>query len=364
LSRKLADVVVIGAGVVGALQAFQLAQRGHRVTVVERREPCRGTTSATFSWTSAHGKTPLFYHLFNFASIELHRSLSEELGVDVWWRPCFSLRPVLDAAAYDGAYAEAQRKWQQGFRVSWINADEARRLVPMLSPETLGASLCEGEGIVNPFRLVFAALDAARRHGAVVRWHEEVIGFDQTANRITAVRTNRATIACDAVVNAAGPQAPEIARLAGVPIPFWHVKGEILLTEKCPARLNGVVGSVQQTFSGNFLIGATEEPNTIDTRTTLPNLQHIARQACRLLPALRKLNVIRSYAGIRPMPADGVSVLGPTARCDGFFWAATHSGVTLAPIMAEVIAEFLEGRRHPAWNEHFSPDRFIEPVSG
>ena len=354
----MAEVVVIGAGVVGALQAFRLAQRGHRVTVVERREPCRGTTGATFAWTSAHGKTPLFYHLFNLAAIELHRSLAAELGVDVWWRPCFSLRPVLDAAAYDTAFAEVQRKQREGYRLSWIDGQEARRLVPLLSPEILGASLCEAEGTVDPFRLVFAALDAARKHGARCRWGEEVTGFEKTAERIIAVRTNRGIIPCDAVVNAAGPLAPAIAHLAGVAMPLQRVKGEVLLTEKYPARLDAVVGSVRQTFSGNFLIGATHEPNRLDTGTTLPNMQHMARQACRLLPALRTVNVIRSYAGIRPMPIDGISILGPTQRCAGFFWAVTHSGVTLAPILAEIIADFLDGRCHPAWDARFSPDRF------
>ena len=354
----MADVVVIGAGVVGALQAFRLSERGHRVTVVERNEPCRGTTSATFSWTSAHGKTPLFYHLFNFASIELYQSLAEELGVDVWWRPCYSLHPILDEVTYDDALADTQRKWQEGYRLSWIDAAEARRLAPELSPQTLGASLCEGEGTVNPFRLVFAALDAARKHGAELRWGEMVIGFEKTANQIVAVRTNRGTIACDVVVNAAGPQAPEIARLADIPIPFRHAKGEVLITEKFPSRLNGVIGHVQQTFSGNFLIGATQEPNNFDTRTTASNMQQIAKEACRTLPLLRTVKVIRSHAGIRPIPADGVSVVGPTTRCGGFYWAVTHSGVTLAPVMAEVMAEFLDGRRHPGWDEGFSPDRF------
>jgi glycine/D-amino acid oxidase-like deaminating enzyme len=359
----VADVVVIGAGVVGALQAFRLSERGHRVTVVERNEPCRGTTSATFSWTSAHGKTPLFYHLFNFASIERYRTLGKELGVDVWWRPCYSLRPILDKAAYDDALADTRSKWQEGYRVSWINAEEAHRLTPELSPQTLGASLCEGEGTVNPFRLVFAALDAARKHGAELRCGETVIGFDKTADQIAAVRTNRGTIACDAVVNAAGPQAPDIARLAGVPIPFRHAKGEVLITEKYPPCLNGIIGHVQQTYSGNFLLGATQEPDYFDTRTTPGNMQKIATAACRTLPLLRTVNVIRSHAGIRPMPADGVSVVGPTTRCRGFYWAATHSGVTLGPLMAEVMAEFLAGRHHPAWDKRFSPDRFQSTIA-
>lgn len=354
----MANVVVIGAGVVGAMQAFRLSERGHRVYVVERNEPCRGTTSATFSWTSAHGKSPLYYHLFNFASIELHQSLAEELGVDVWWRPCYSLHPVLDEATYDDALADTQSKWQEGYRLSWIDGEEARRLSPELSPETIGASLCEGEGTVNPFRLVFAALDAARKRGAELRWGESVIGFEKNAGRIVAVRTDRGVITCDAVVNAAGPQAPDIARLAGIRIPFRHAKGEVLITEKYPPRLNGIIGHVQQTYSGNFLIGATQEPNNFDTRNTASNMHQIAREACRTLPLLQNVNVIRSHAGIRPIPADGVSVVGPTTRCEGFYWAVTHSGVTLAPVMAEVIADFLEDRRHPAWDEGFSPDRF------
>jgi sarcosine oxidase subunit beta len=351
-------VVVVGAGVVGALQAYRLAERGHRVTLVDRQGPCRGTTGATFSWTSIHGKAPLFYHRFSLQSVILHKALPEELGVDVWWRPTYSLRPVVDPSLYEDAFATTKEKEREGYRHTWVDGKEAREMVPMLSPDTLGSSLCDEEGVVDPFRLVFAALHAARRRGAEFRFGEEVIGFEKAGDRITAVRTDKGTIPCCFVVNAAGPQAPDIARLAGVPIPFQRVKGEVLLTEKFPPRMKGVVGSVRQTLTGNFLIGNSQEPERLDTVNTLGNMRRMARNACRMFPGLRRAKIIRSYAGVRPIPADNISVVGPTQRCEGLLWAATHSGITLGPLLANVIADFVEGRRHPDWDERFSPDRF------
>ncbi len=360
--RSSPGVVVVGAGAVGALQAYRLAERGHRVTVIERREPCRGTTGATFSWTSIHGKEPLFYHRFNLESVALHKSLPEELGVDVWWRPSYSLRPVIDPSLYEDEYATTLEKQKQGYRLSWIDGKEARRMAPMLGPETLGGSLCEEEGVVDPFRLVYAAIDAARGRGAEMRFGEEVIGIDKEGGRISAVRTDKGTIPCRFVVNAAGPQAPDIARLAEAPIPFRRVKGEVLLTEKFPPRLNGVVGSVRQTITGNFLIGNSRDSERLDTVNTIGNMRRIARDACKMFPTLQRVKIIRSYAGVRPIPVDDISVVGPTQRCEGLLWAATHSGITLGPLLANIIADFVEGRRHPSWDERFSPDRFEEAV--
>jgi len=160
------------------------------------------------------------------------------------------------------------------------------------------------------------------------------------------------------VVNAAGPDAADVAGLADVALPVQQVKGELLVTERVPRCLDLVVGEVRQTRAGNFLLGVTWEPGKNDRRSTARHLTRLAEQAVRLLPRLARVRVIRSFAGIRPVPEDEVSLLGPVASRPGFYLAVTHSGVTLAPLMAEVLADFLEDRRHPAWDDRLSPDRF------
>jgi sarcosine oxidase subunit beta len=358
MSTNSSDVVVIGAGVVGSLLAYQLSIRGHRVTVVDKAGPCRGATSASFSWAHAHSKDPFFYHQFSVEAVSRYASYADELGIDIWLTPCWSIRPVFNEADRKEAHALYERRKGDGYRVEWLDGEETLRLVPQLSRDALGTSYYEGDALLDPFRLVFGAIHAARERGAIFRFGEEVTGFLKSEDRVTGVCTDKETIHCPLVVNAAGAKSGDVGRLAGLPIPYEQVKGEILLTERFPAILGGVVGDIRQTPAGNFMIGATLEPERQDTVSTQGNINWLAKSACRTFPFLQKANVIRAYAGVRPYPSDNLSVLGPTKKCEGFLWSTTHSGVTLAALMAEVISDFVEGKHHPSWDDRFSPDRF------
>jgi len=358
LSSRAADVVVVGAGVVGACTAHRLAQRGQRVVLLDRSGPCRGTTAATFGWTSLIGKRPLHYFRLNQAAIALHRRLGEELGEELDWRPCFSLRPAMDEHEAEELRADLLPRIAEGYEESWIDGAEARSLVPQLAENTVGAWLCRDEGIVDIFALVYAAIDRARRRGAELRWGEPLMGFQREGDRVVAVRTARGTIPCGAVVLAAGPQTAEVARLAGFSFPMLQARGDLLLTERWPPVFGDVVEAVRQTRSGRFLVGVTWDEERLDPSPSSQDLRKIARRACQMLPFLRQLRVLRSFSGIRPVPGDRVAVVGPVASRPGLHLAVSHSGVTLGPLLAEITADFLAGGRHPAWDERLSPDRF------
>lgn len=353
--------MVIGAGAVGALCALELAERGHGVRLFDRQEPCRGTSGATFSWAAAHSKEPLPYHRFSRAAIALHPGLEERLDVDLEWRPCFSLYAELEPEACEQRRQATLRKREQGFGLEWLTGTEAQALVPQLSPDVLGASLCRGEGTLNAFRLVLAALDAARRSGAVLRYRQPVLEILRDEDGVCGVRTALETVTCRHVVLAAGQHGAELARTAGLSLPLMRVKGELLVTEPWPrVRLPGVVADVQQTPSGNFLLGVTWEPERQDLDSTASKMRATARRVHQVLPFLRQLRVIRSFVGVRPVPHDMISYLGPSRHCPGLVFALTHSGITLAPLLGQVVADFVEGRIHAAWHDSFSPDRALE----
>ncbi len=354
------DVVVIGAGAVGALCALELAERGHRVVLFDRQGPCREASGATFSWVAAHSKEPLHYHRFSRAAIALHPDLSERLGVDLEWRPCFSLYAEVDEDECQQRKAATQRKRELGFGLEWLEGADARAMVPLLCGEVKGASLCRGEGTLNAFRLVLGALDAARRLGVDLRYHQPVLALLCDDQGVVGVRTADGVVPCRQVVLASGHRGAELARSAGLGLPLAQVKGELLVTEPWPERLPGVVADVQQTPSGNFLIGVTWEPDLQDRTSTAHNLEATARRVCRVLPFLRQVRVIRSFAGVRPVPHDMVSYLGPTALCPGLYFALSHSGITLAPLMARVLADFLGGESPRDWHPGLSPDRALE----
>jgi len=353
-------VVVIGAGAVGAVTALQLAERGLRVTLLDRGDPCRGTSGATFSWAAAHSKEPLFYHRFSRAAVERHPALAERLGVDLEWRPCFSLYAELDEEPCRERRERVQQKAAEGYGLSWLSGAQARALAPQLNEQVLGASLCEGEGTLNAFRLVLGAVHAARRRGAELRFNEELLGVERDAQGVRALRTTQGSISCRRVVVAAGAQGASVAAMVGIKLPLQQVKGELLVTEPWPERLPGVVADVQQTPSGNLLLGVTWEPERDDTLSTVANMRATARRACRALPFLRKARVIRSFAGVRPVPHDMLPYLGGTAHCPGLYFALAHSGITLAPLIAELIDARLHGQQHPCWDERLAPDRAME----
>ena len=149
-------------------------------------------------------------------------------------------------------------------------------------------------------------------------------------------------------------------KLAGVEVPVQTIKGQMLVTEKLPLELEGIVAEIQQTPSGSFLIGVSWEPGETDVATGVSQMRTMARRACQLIPALSRARVVRSFAGVRPVPPDDISILGPTAEVEGLIWAVTHSGVTLAPLMSEIVADFVEGTEpHPDWDSRLSPERFL-----
>jgi glycine/D-amino acid oxidase-like deaminating enzyme len=356
------DVVIIGAGAVGALCALEAAERGLRVLVLDSGDPCRGTSGATFSWAAAHSKEPIAYHRFSHAAIRLHPGLSERLGVDLEWRPCFSLYAELDPEGYAQRKAATTAKIDAGFGLRWLEGDRARALVPQLTPGVLGASLCEGEGTLNAFRLVLGALHAAQQRGAVVRVRTPVIAIERDGRGVRGVRTATERVACRRVVLAAGHGGGALLETLGLALPLQRVKGELLVTEPWHERLPGVVADVQQTPSGNLLLGVTWEPERHDLCSSARNLRATAQRACRVLPFLEQVRVIRSFVGVRPVPHDMVSYLGPTRHAPGLIVALTHSGITLAPLLGEVVADAIEGRVHPAWHVSFSPDRALEAM--
>jgi len=354
------DVIVIGAGAVGALCALELAERGRRVLVLDEGDPARGTSGATFSWAAAHSKEPLAYHRFSRAAIARHPALAERLGVDLEWRPCFSLYAELDPEPFQARREATLAKIEQGFALSWLDAAQARELAPQLAPEVLGASLCEGEGTLNCFRLVLGALHAATQRGAELRARTPVIAIERDGQGVCGVRTPLETIPCRQVVLAAGERSGALLEGLGSSLPLMRVKGELLVTEPWHERLPGVVADVQQTPTGNLLLGVTWEPGVCELGSSADKLQATARRACRVLPFLRQVRVIRSFAGVRPVPHDMISYLGPTRHHPGLVLAVTHSGITLAPLLGEVVADALEGREHPEWDPSFSPDRALE----
>jgi sarcosine oxidase subunit beta len=185
---------------------------------------------------------------------------------------------------------------------------------------------------------------------------------------VTAVETDQGRFSAGVVVNAAGVFAPRVGEMAGITLPIRPRRGQLLVTAATKpmirhcfisaryiaakhnpelAKGNGEGIAIEQTESGNLLLGSTREFVGFDRRTTVEGLRGIARRTISVLPGLSTLNVIRSFAGLRPYTPDGLPILGPVEGVDGLIMAAGHEGdgIALSPITGKLIAQFIvEGR--------------------
>ena len=377
--RRTADVVVVGAGAVGAACAYFLARAGLRVHVVERGAIASGTSSACEGNLLVSDKQ---------AGPELDLALYSR---SVWrddlaehghcWE--FDAKGGLVVVASESGVrtlrALATRQRDAGIEVHDVASADLRDHEPHLSPLLAGGAFYPQDAQVQPMLLVAHLLRMARELRATVQTQTEVIGLWRHGDRVTGVQTSAGLVTADAVVNAAGPWAGNVARLALVELPVLPRRGFVLVTEPLPQVVRHKVYAgeyvanvassdaglqtspvVESTPSGTVLIGSSRERVGFDRSMSLPVLASLARNAIALFPMLRHVKAIRSYLGFRPYCPDHLPVIGEDRRAPGLWHASGHegAGIGLSVGTGKLIAQALVGQPTDLDLAPFAPARF------
>ncbi len=379
------DVVVIGAGALGAATAWFATRSGLSVEVVERGSIVSGTTSACEGNLLVSDKEPGPELDLALLSNQVWREDLGEHG-DLWE---FEEKGGLVVAATEsGAHGLAGLTEEQraaGIEVHHVATDDVHDYEPYLTRDLAGAAFYPQDCQVQPMLMAANLLRMARERGARVRTGTTVTGFLRDGDRVTGVRTDRGDIAAGHVVNAAGTWAGEIAALAGVEVPVLPRRGFILVTEPLPPTVfhkvyaGEYVASTQSsdeglqtstviegTRSGTVLIGSSRERVGFDRTVSLPALAEIARKALTLYPTLAPVAVVRSYLGFRPYCPDHLPVIGLDPRAPGLCHAAGHegAGIGLSVGSAKLLVQALTGQRPDLDLTPFAPERFsLQEVS-
>jgi glycine/D-amino acid oxidase-like deaminating enzyme len=376
------DLLVIGAGVVGAACAYHAAKAGLSVTVVDRGAVAGGTTGAGEGNLLVSDKEPGAELDLALLSVRLWRDLAADLGEDVEYEAKGGL--VVAAGATDLAalteLAEHQRVAGVESRV--VPPGELPELEPHLARGLAGGVFYPQDAQVQPMLAAAHLLRAAReRFGAQVRTGVTVTGIRRSGGRIIGVRTDKGDIATGTVINAAGTWSGEVAALAGVTVPVLPRRGFILVTEPLPPLIRHKVYAaeyvanvasdsagletspvVEGTKAGTVLIGASRERVGFDRTLSLPALRLLARQAIALFPMLAEVAAIRAYCGFRPYCPDHLPVIGPDPRLEGLLHACGHegAGIGLAAATGHLLAQAVTGAAPDLDLTPFRPDRFAE----
>ena len=378
------DVVVVGAGIVGAAVASALARGGHAVRVLERRDPGSAVSGGSLACIGAHMIDEDELPALRWAC-DAWAAFAHDAGRDMEYRRCGQIRFLAHASERAVATHWVELERRAGLQTALLEPDDVRALEPALTGPIVAATWAPESVVVNPFLAVRAFVNDARAHGATFRANAPVSGIDVAHDRVTGVRVGDERIACDAVVLAGGPWTARTARAAGVELPIVPRKAQCLATVARPATIRTVVGAckadggvdagytqIQQTESGQILFntvlaggteasasGGLEAPPEIDRAF----LRDSVATLLRLFPSLREVELLRSWVRYEAVTPDDRFLIGRTG-IDGLLVAAGDGGTgfTRAPAIGRAIADVLDETPSPFRTDLYDPMRFASPT--
>ncbi|MFD4554524.1 NAD(P)/FAD-dependent oxidoreductase [Streptomyces sp. NPDC058469] len=380
MSKRLTcDVVVVGAGMVGAACAFYAARAGRDVIIVDRGPVSGGTTGAGEGNLLVSDKEPGPELDLALLSGRLWAQLAQELGEFVEYEAKGGLvvASTPDGLAALERFADEQRT--AGVVAEPVDGDALYDLEPHLAPGLPGGVHYPQDCQVMP---ALAAAHLVRASGARLLTGRTVTDvLLKTDGTVDGVRTDRGDILAPTVVNAAGTWGGELAALAGVTLPVLPRRGFVLVTEPLPRLVRHKVYAadyvadvasdsaalqtspvVEGTAAGPILIGASRERVGFDREFSLPVVRALAAGATKLFPFLSDVHAMRSYLGFRPYMPDHLPAIGPDLRVPGLVHACGHegAGIGLATGTGHLIAQLLGDKTPDLDPAPFRPDRFPE----
>lgn len=366
------DVVIIGGGVHGLATAYELAKRGVRkVAVLEKNYIGSGGSGRNTTIIRANYRTPegvAFYR----ESLRLYQQLSQELDYNLLFSPQGHLTLAHTDRAVNIIVERAAVNTLLGVDSRVIGPEEIGELCPHLDlssrpPYPIQAALYHPPGaVIRHDAVVWGYARAAERMGVEIHPYTEVTGILQEGGRVAGVQTNKGRISAPAVVSCVAGWSTEVARMAGIELPITTHVLQAFVTEPLKPFLHVILVSatlhiyVSQTDRGEVLIGAEIEPySTYSQASTLGFLESSAQHTLDLLPALRQVKVLRSWAGLCDVTPDYSPIMGKTGL-DGFFidggWGTY--GFKAAPISGVCMAELVATGEVPALIAPFALSRF------
>lgn len=368
VERLSCDVAIVGGGTAGCAAALALRKRGLSAVLLERRLVGSQASGVNFGGVRQQGRDLAELPL-SMRGRPLWDRLPELVGDDCE----FAATGHLKLAHSEEEMAELERFAHAaaafGLEIEVFGANALRERFPLLGPTVVGATLCRSDGQANPRLVAPAFARAARRAGADIREHCEVVGLAWDGSRFRLETASGPRVDAGYLINVAGAWGSWVAEAFGESVPLEMLYPNMLVTEPVPHVLGqsiGVVGGglyARQVDRGNLVFGGGQgigDRHRLWSRprgeASFAGMQHLARS----LPAFAEAQVIRSWTGIEGSFADGIPVIGPSRTAPNLVHAFGFCGhgFQLGPVIGEILAELLVEGETLSPIEPFAIDRF------
>jgi glycine/D-amino acid oxidase-like deaminating enzyme len=354
---ETADVVIVGGGIVGSSIAYHLTAAGcTNVLVVEREtHQGKGSTGKSMGGVRAQFATPVNIRM-SLYSIPFYASFDERLGHPAGYKPQGYLFVATSDRHFEYLCTNQEKQKALGLTTAhMVSADEIRSMFPQLrSDDVVGGSFCSTDGFVDPYSAMVGFMTRAAESGARLWRNTEVTAIHVDGHGVAGVETTRGSVATRTVVNAAGPWAAHVAKLAGVELPVEPLRRMLVSTEpfdefphSAPMIIDMSNGFHFRPESLGFLLAWNDPEETPGFKTDFEPgfIEKVLTRAAARVPCFENLavNPKRAWAGLYEMTPDHHPILGPVAEVPGFFLANGFSGhgVMHAPATGRILSDLI-----------------------
>ena len=364
------DIIIIGAGIVGAACAAECARGGLRVLVLDRGPVGSGTTGAGMGHLVVMDDSEAQFALTSF-SRSLWQKLVPELPPEVDYDPCGTLWVAADELEMREVKRKQEFYSQRGVRVEVLDGSAVSKAEPNLRAGLAGGLRVPDDAVVYPPCAAAFLMQLAQERGAKLQIGAAVQDVLPSGEVVLA---DGSRALAEIVVIAAGPWSETLA--PGVPV--RKRKGHLLITDRYPGFVHhqiielgylksahstttdSVAFNIQPRKNGQMLIGSSRQFEANDGEINQPILERMLSRALEYLPSLANLSTIRAWTGHRAATPDKLPLIGPSLECDRIWLATGHEGlgITTALGTARLLADLLLNHQCEIPPEPYAPDRF------
>ncbi len=364
-----ADVVIVGAGIIGSSCAYFLARSGLKVCVVERAGLAGGTSGSGEGNILVSDKDPGPELDLARMGCTLWKQLAEELSYDFEFEEKGGLVVAETESHLQSLHRRVSELQAEGVEASMLDDAGMREAEPNMARDLAGAAWFPQDCQVQPMLACAALMKAAISAGATLLDHTEVVAIERDhTGAICVVSTtqgnNISNISTPRVVNAAGPWSRMVAAMVDYDLPVLPRKGHIVVTEPLPKLVHHkvweasytdavnsneaatqVASVVEGTQSGTILLGSSRQLVGFDPTIEVEVVRAIAARAVRYFPFLASVHALRAYVGFRPFSPDHLPIIGEVEEVPGFFVNTGHegAGIGTGPICSQLLAQTILG---------------------
>lgn len=365
-----AEVVIVGAGIMGLATAYNLAKQYGRkgVLVLDQSYLCGGASGRNGGGLRAQWSSESNVRLMQ-ESLQLCKDFAREHRINTWFRQGGYLFLARDQARADELSRSAELQRKLGLRTELLAPKAAREIVPQLAAEgILLSSYNPDDAVVFPWPFVWGYAEGARALGVEVHTSCRVLGVETSAGRVSGVSTTRGHVAAPIVVNACGAHSPALARSLDIELPTRPHRHEICASEPLKPFLGPLVAELgsglyfSQSTRGEIVggIGNDRVPPGDSQASSLRFLSLYARALMTTCPSLASLKVQRQWAGLYDLSPDHAPIVGPVEKVPGFYLVSGFMGhgFMMAPAVGKRLARCIVTGERPDPFEAWALERF------